>query len=354
MKSLAIRQVKTDPPQRENVRGLTLTDLENILSSIGEKSFRAKQIASWVYKRRAASFHDMTDLSQDLRDRLEKYLTLEGTPSVKTEQSHDGTIKLLLDLADGEKVESVLIPDGKRLTLCISTQAGCAMGCAFCCTGLTGFRRNLLAHEMIDQVFAAHSTLSQNTTITSYVLMGMGEPLVNYGEVKKFLTLATSTDCLGISPRRITLSTVGISQKVEIFGRDFRDVNLAVSLNATTDETRRSLMPSSKGFSIKRLINACSRYPLPKRRRITIEYVLLKGINDSIDDAKRLIKLLKGIPCKINLIPFNPFPGAKFQRSSEKVVHDFKSQLVKGNYTVMIRASKGNDISAACGQLRGC
>jgi len=206
---------------------------------------------------------------------------------------------------------------------------------------------------MIDQILAAHQPLSQNKKITNYVLMGMGEPLTNYGEVKKFLTLATSKDCLDISPRRITLSTVGIPKKVEIFGRDFRDVNLAVSLNATTDETRSFLMPSNKGFSLKTLLNTCSRYPLPKRKRITIEYVLLKGINDSIDDANRLIKLLKGIPCKINLIPFNPFPGATFQRPSDKVVHGFKEQLVKGSYTVMIRASKGNDISAACGQLRG-
>jgi 23S rRNA (adenine2503-C2)-methyltransferase len=204
MKSSAISHVKADPPLRENVRGLTLTDLEVILSSIGEKSFRAKQLASWVYKRRASSFDEMTNLSQELRDRLEKCLVLKDTPSVKTEHSHDGTIKLLLALEDGEKVECVLIPDGKRLTLCISTQAGCAMGCAFCFTGLTGFRRNLLAHEMVDQIFAAHNVLSRNKKITNYVLMGMGEPLTNYGEVKKFLTLATSKDCLEISPRRIT------------------------------------------------------------------------------------------------------------------------------------------------------
>lgn len=344
MKSLAISHVKADPPLRENVRGLTLTDLENILSSIGEKSFRAKQIASWVYKRRASSFHDMTDLSQELRDRLDKCLSLEDLSSVKTKQSHDGTIKLLLCLEDGEKVESVLIPDGKRLTLCISTQAGCAMGCVFCFTGLTGFRRNLLAHEMIDQIFAAMDTLNQSKKITNYVLMGMGEPLTNYGEVKKFLTLAISKDCLDISPRRITLSTVGIPKKIDTLGSEFRDVNLAVSLHATTEETRSLLMPSNKGFSLKRLINACRKYPLPNRKRITIEYVLLKGVNDSIDDAKRLTKLLKGIPCKINLIPFNSFPGAKFQRPSDKVVDAFKSQLVKGSYTVMIRASKGDDI----------
>ncbi len=354
MKSLAVSHVKADTPLRENVRGLTLTDLEDILSSIGEKSFRAKQIASWVYKRRASSFHEMTNLSQELRDRLEKCLTLKDTPSVKTEHSHDGTIKFLIGLEDGEKVECVLIPDGKRLTLCISTQAGCAMGCAFCFTGFTGFRRNLLAHEMIDQIFAAYNALSRNKKITNYVLMGMGEPLTNYGEVKKFLTLATSKECLEISPRRITLSTVGIPEKIDTLGSEFRDVNLAVSLNATTEETRSRLMPSNKGFSLKKLINACRQYPLPNRKRITIEYVLLKGINDSIDDAKRLIKLLKGIPCKINLIPFNPFPGATFQRPSDKVVDTFKSQLVKNRYTAMIRVSKGNDISAACGQLRGC
>lgn len=354
MKSSAISQVKPGPPLSQNVRGLTVADLEDILSSIGEKSFRAKQIASWVYKRRVSSFHEMTDLSQELRDRLGKRLTLEDAPSVEMEQSHDGTIKLLIGLEDGEKVECVLIPDGKRLTLCISTQAGCAMGCTFCFTGLTGFRRNLLAHEMIDQIFTAYNVLSRNKKITNYVLMGMGEPLTNYGEVKKFLTLATSKDGLEISPRRITLSTVGIPEKIDTLGSDFRDVNLAVSLNATTEETRSLLMPSNKGFSLKRLINTCRQYPLPNRKRITIEYVLLKGINDSIDDAKRLIKLLKGIPCKINLIPFNPFPGAKFQRPSDKVVDAFKSQLVKSHYTAMIRVSKGNDISAACGQLRGC
>jgi 23S rRNA (adenine2503-C2)-methyltransferase len=181
----------------------------------------------------------------------------------------------------------------------------------------------------------------------------MGEPLANYGKVKRFLTLATSKDCLDISPRRITLSTVGIPKKIDTLGSEFRDVNLAVSLNATTEETRSLLMPSNKGFSLKRLINTCRRYPLPNRKRITIEYVLLKGVNDSIQDAKRLVNLLKGIPCKINLIPFNPFPGAKFQRPSDKVVLDFKSQLVKARYTAMVRVSKGSDIYAACGQLRG-
>ena len=353
MKSLAIRQVKSDPPPGQNVRGLTVADLEDILCAIGEKSFRAKQIASWVYKRRATSFHDMTDLSQDLRDRLENCFTLENAYSVKMQESHDGTKKLLLSLEDGEKIECVLIPDGKRLTLCISTQAGCAMGCTFCCTGLTGFRRNLLAHEMIDQIFAAMDTLNQSKKITNFVLMGMGEPLANYGEVKRFLTLATSKDCLDISPRRITLSTVGIPKKIDTLGSEFRDVNLAVSLHATTEKTRSLLMPSNKGFSLKKLINACRTYPLPNRKRITIEYVLLKGVNDSIQDAKRLVNLLKGIPCKINLIPFNPFPGAKFQRPSDEVVIDFKSQLVNARYTAMIRASKGSDISAACGQLRG-
>jgi 23S rRNA (adenine2503-C2)-methyltransferase len=353
MRSLAIRHVSSDQVLQQNARGLTLSEFENIVCSLGEKRFRAGQITTWIYKRRAVSFQEMTDLSQEMRARLETCLSLDRVSATRIEQSRDGTRKLLLTLEDGEKVECVLIPDGKRLTLCISTQAGCAMGCIFCFTGITGFKRNLAAHEMIDQILAATEFLREGEKITNFVLMGMGEPLTNYSEVKRFLTIATAKDCLDISSRRITLSTVGIPNKLEALGREFNDINLAVSLHATIDEMRNFLMPVNKRYTLKRLIETCRTYSLPKRKRITIEYVLLKGFNDSIEDAKRLSKLLKGIRCKINLIPFNPFPGARFEPPSDETIRAFKSQLVKAHFTATVRASKGSDISAACGQLSG-
>ena len=334
-------------------RGLTILELEELFSYMGEKKFRTRQVTTWLYKKGVSSFHEMTDLSQDLRERLAEYLDLKVPAVIKVEKSVDGSRKFLLKFKDGEQIESVLIPDGERLTLCISTQAGCAMGCRFCMTGKTGLNRNLFAHEMVDQFFAARTLLTSQERITNLVLMGMGEPLANLKEVKRFLAVATDRECMDFSPRRVTLSTVGIPEKMEMLGREFREVSLAVSLNATTDDKRSFLMPVNRRFNLKTLLKACKDYPLPKRKRITIEYVLIKGVNDSLEDAGRLNKLLKGIPCKINLIPFNPFPGVRFERPSEDTILAFKSSLMASGYTAIVRTSKGSDILAACGQLRG-
>ncbi|MBI5327530.1 MAG: 23S rRNA (adenine(2503)-C(2))-methyltransferase RlmN [Deltaproteobacteria bacterium] len=335
----------------QNIKDLILEDIEQWLASVGEKPYRALQIFVWLFNRRASSFDNMTDLSQALRQRLKENFYM-GQPKILTrEKSKDGAEKLLLELEDENYIECVLIPEEDRLTLCISSQVGCPLDCGFCMTGKGGFVRNLKLHEMVDQVFAAQDILSGEQKITNLVLMGMGEPFLNYDEVLKFLNIATHQKGLAFAPRRITVSTSGIIPIIEKLGRETK-VNLAVSLNATTDEIRNQLMPINKKYPLKALLTACIKYPAARNRRITFEYILMQGINDSIEDAKRLAALLKDIKCKINLIPFNPFPDTDFKRPSDKVISTFHKILLDNNYVAIIRTSKGQDISAACGQLR--
>jgi 23S rRNA (adenine2503-C2)-methyltransferase len=247
-----------------------------------------------------------------------------------------------------------LIPDEDRQTLCISSQVGCQQACRFCLTGSGGFTRNLKAFEIADQVLEVERILRQERKrrITNIVLMGMGEPLANFDEVMAALKVITSEKGLGFSPRRVTISTDGLVPEIDRLGNCGVKVNLAVSLNATTDEVRDRIMPVNRRYPIKELLAACRRFPLEPRRRITFEYVLLKGVNDSVEDAHQLARLLRGIKCKVNLIPFNPFPGSEFKRPDDVAVRQFQKVLLDNHYTAPVRESRGSDISAACGQLR--
>jgi 23S rRNA (adenine2503-C2)-methyltransferase len=352
---------------RQNIK-MSREELAAALGELGLKKYRGGQIFAWLYGRGAVSFEDMTDIAGQERALLAGRFFLPRLRPAAVETSSDGTRKFLFRLDDGHGIESVLIPDEDRLTLCVSSQVGCGQACRFCLTGAGGFTRNLKAHEIVDQVVEVERSLVENAAgrgagegppllgterrITNLVLMGMGEPLANYDEVMKALAIVTAEKGLGVSPRRMTLSTAGLVPEMERLGKSGLKLNLAVSLNATTDEVRSRIMPVNRRYPLRDLLAACRRYPHEPRRRITFEYVLLRGVNDSAEDARRLVRLLHGIRCKINLIPFNPFPGSEFGRPEDGRVEQFQKILVAHHYTAPVRASRGRDISAACGQLR--
>jgi 23S rRNA (adenine2503-C2)-methyltransferase len=343
--------------RKTDLKALSKKQLEAFVHEQGLPAFRAKQLLHWIYERRVESVSDITEFSKDLRGSLSERAYISNLTLLARQSSADSTEKFLFGLSDGESIESVIIPDKDRLTLCISSQVGCAMMCRFCLTGKLKLKRNLKAHEIADQVISVNRLLGTGApssrasrSITNIVLMGMGEPLENLDEVAE--ALRRMTDLMGISKRRITLSTSGISPMIDELARKAPRVNLAISLNATTDEVRDRIMPVNRRYPLKSLLDACRRYPLEPRRRITFEYVLLQGINDTTDDARRLVKILKGIPCKVNLIPFNPYPGAPYRRPSDEEVEQFQKIVLGGNVTALIRKSKGQDILAACGQLK--
>ena len=334
---------------KTNLKALSKLELEDFIHGSGLPAFRNKQIIHWIYEKYAGSIQEITELSKDLRERLSEKAYVGNLEILKRQISKDGTEKFLFGLEDGESIESVLISDEDRLTLCISSQVGCAMSCRFCLTGTLGLKRHLEAHEIVDQVISANRAIGPRR-ITNIVLMGMGEPLANLDNVSEALWRITGL--MNISPRRITLSTSGIAPKILELAQKAPLVNLAISLNATTDKVRSYIMPINKTYPLKVLLDACRKYPLPPRRRITFEYVLLGGVNDSPEDAKRLISLLRSIPSKVNLIPFNPYEGSEFRRPEEETVLKFQDILIRGNMTALIRKSKGHDILAACGQLK--
>lgn len=335
--------------QKTNLKSLSKKELEAFITSSGLPAFRAKQILHWIYEKYVQSIQNITELSKELREKLSEKAYISNLELLDRQISKDGTEKFLFGLEDGETIESVLIPDEDRLTLCISSQVGCAMCCRFCLTGKMGLKRNLEAHEIIDQIISSNRIIKPRK-ITNIVLMGMGEPLANFDNVTD--ALWRITELMKISPKRITLSTSGIAPKILELPKKAPMVNLAISLNATTDAVRDYIMPVNKAYPLKVLLEACRRFSLPARRRITFEYVILKGINDTPEDAKRLVKLLKGILSKVNLIPFNPYEGSEFKRPDEESVLRFQDILIEGNITVLIRKSKGQDILAACGQLK--
>lgn len=358
------------------IKSLSHAELAGRLAATGTKSYRIDQIFDWLYRKRAASFDAMTNLPKGERQLLDTLFSLSLLPVIRSERSVDGTRKFLFGLDDGLTVESVLIPDEDRLTLCISSQVGCSQACRFCLTGASGFTRNLASGEILDQIIAVERFLSgagpqddrgeagheaeektqegsPDRRITNIVLMGMGEPLANFAEVTKALGIMLSEQGMGISGRRVTLSTAGLVPEMEKLGRTGLRVGLAVSLNASTDAVRDEVMPVNRRYPLTGLLGACRAYPLEPRRRITFEYVLLKDVNDSPEDAKRVAKLLRGIPCKVNLIPFNPFPGSAYERPGDDAVRRFQQVLLDRHITAPIRSSRGRDISAACGQLRG-
>jgi 23S rRNA (adenine2503-C2)-methyltransferase len=337
-----------------NIKSLSREELRSRLIEMGLKKYRADQILTWIYTHYALSFEDMTNIKKTERDALAAVFVIQAPKILRTEVSADGTRKFLFALKDKHTIESVLIPDEDRQTLCISSQVGCQQACRFCLTGSRGFTRNLRAHEIVDQVLEVSHVLSQEggRGITNIVLMGMGEPLANFADVVKAITIITSDTGLGFSPRRVTLSTAGLAPDIRNLGKSGVKVNLAVSLNATTDEVRNRIMPVNRRYPINELLAACRTFPLEPRRRITFEYVLLKNVNDSEEDAVRLATLLRGIKSKVNLIPFNPFPGSEFTRPDDAAVRRFQKILLDRHFTAPVRESRGRDISAACGQLR--
>jgi 23S rRNA (adenine2503-C2)-methyltransferase len=336
---------------RRSILDFTQTSLAQRLEKNGIEAYRAAQILRWIYRRQADSFDDMSNLSKALRHWLHRRFTLQRLPVEAVDVSRDGSRKYLFRLFDGKAVESVLIPERDHYTLCISSQVGCAQGCRFCMTGTLGLQRNLTAGEMLAQVRDIRREIGAEGRLTNVVFMGMGEPLANYRPLVSALGVMTDNDNgLGFSQRKVTVSTVGLVPKILALGRD-APVNLAVSLNAVDNSTRNRLMPINRRYPLEALLEACRRFPLPRSRRITFEYILIKGVNDSRANAVRLAKLLRPLRCKINLIPFNAYPLCEYERPAEDVVRLFQEILLAENYTVIIRHSKGGDIAAACGQL---
>lgn len=327
---------------------MTLPALEQFLQGQGKERYRAVQIFKWLYQHDAADFEEMTNVSKVLRAELSRTATISRLTPEMIEIGKDGTRKYLFVLEDGHSVESVIIPDEDRNTLCISSQAGCAMGCAFCLTGTFSLARNLTTAEIVNQILAVR----RDVEVRNIVMMGMGEPLHNLDNVIAALKIMVDDNGLQFSTRKVTVSTCGLVPELIRLGNEVT-VNLAVSLNATTDELRDRIMPVNRKYPLSELLAALKQYPLPGRRKITIEYVLLGGLNDTREDARRLVRLLSDIPCKINLIPFNPHDGADFVPPTQKSLDDFHKYLLDRNFTVITRDSRGSDISAACGQLKG-
>ncbi|MCE3222668.1 MAG: rlmN [Nitrospira sp.] len=336
---------------RTNLLAFTEDEMAAFVAPLGWPAFRTQQILRWLYQERVRAFTEMTNLSQKERAHLTDCCTIGRTTDAHIFTSEDGTRKFVLTLADGNQVECVLIPDEDRRTLCLSTQVGCTLDCGFCLTGRLGLQRNLRAHEIIDQVLLAQDHLGHAERLTNIVFMGMGEPLANLDAVADAVArLTNQTWGLGFSPRRITISTAGLASRIKDVVP--LKVNLAISLNATTDELRRHIMPAANRLhSLQALLAACREYPLPERDRLTFEYVLLADVNDRAEDASRLIKLLRGLRCKVNLIAFNPFPGSPYRRPSDTAIETFQNTLRMGHVDVYLRRSRGRDVLGACGQL---
>ncbi len=347
-----------DTAGRKNLVGLSRPELEAEMVAFGLEKFRARQLWHWIYHRGSTDFAAMTTLAKPVRDRLaEAYAVLRPTV-VRDLSSTDGTRKWLLRMPDGQEVESVHIPEEDRGTLCVSSQVGCTLTCRFCHTGTQRLVRNLTAAEIVAQVMLARDALGEwpappdGRMISNIVMMGMGEPLFNYENVAQALKIVMDGDGIAISKRRITLSTSGVVPAMKRCGEEL-NVNLAVSLHAVTDELRDLIMPINRKYPLAELMKACREYPgLSNARRITFEYVMLKGINDSPADARALVRLLEGVPAKINLIPFNPWPGAPYERSTERAIQVFGDIVNAAGYASPVRTPRGEDIMAACGQLK--
>jgi 23S rRNA (adenine2503-C2)-methyltransferase len=337
-----------------DLRTVTLDEAEAFAVAQGWPRFRGEQIWRWVHDQGARRFDDMTNLGRDTRARLAETAVLGGLDIAEVQTSHDGTRKLRLVTRDGQSIESVIIPDGDKTTQCISSQVGCAVDCQFCATAKLGLVRNLDAGEIVDQVYLARRLLAEvepGRRISYLVYMGMGEPLHNYDNVVRSLRILTHDKGAGLSQRRITVSTSGLVPKLERLGGEDVRPNLAVSLNAPSDAIRDAIMPINRKWNIAKLLGALRGYPLEQRRRITFEYVLLAGVNDSLDDAAQLARLLRGIRCKVNLIPFNPHPEAPYARPSHAAVAAFQDECRRLGLPVYLRIPRGDDIDAACGQL---
>ena len=353
---------RLDAQGRVPLIGLELPELTALFESHGFPAFRAKQVWNWIYQRGLRDFEGMNNLPKEMRGMLAEKYSIERPRLITEQKSEDGTIKWLIAMADGQQVEMVYIPEDTRGTLCISSQVGCTLTCKFCHTGTQPLVRNLGPHEILQQIMYARDVLNEwpeqgktaqeDKDLTNIVLMGMGEPLYNYANVAKGIRIAMDENGIGISKRRITLSTSGVVPQIKQCG-DELGVNLAISLHATTDEQRGQIMPINNKYPLAELIEACRTYPVASSiRRITFEYVMLKDVNDTDDDARRLAQLLKGVHAKINLIPFNPWPGSGFECSSGNRMHAFAKIMTEAGYDSPIRKPRGRDILAACGQLK--
>jgi 23S rRNA (adenine2503-C2)-methyltransferase len=351
------------PDGRPSLIGLDRLELEATLGTLGLPAFRARQVWHWLYHRGVTSFEAMTTLAKPVREQLAERFSIERPAVTRDQASVDGTRKWLIKMNDGQEVEAVHIPETDRGALCVSSQVGCTLTCRFCHTGTQPLVRNLGPDEILSQILTARDALGEwpapgtnpnNVTsmLTNIVMMGMGEPLYNYDNVAKALRIAMDGDGVAISKRRITLSTSGVVPMMRQCGAEL-GVNLAVSLHAVTDAIRDELMPINRAYPIRELMQACRDYPgATNARRITFEYVMLKGVNDSLADANALVRLLSGIPAKVNLIPFNPWPGSSFECSSRTQIERFAQVLLAAGYASPVREPRGRDILAACGQLR--
>lgn len=336
---------------RHDLAEMEVTELEQALETMGHARFHARQLFQWVHRRGVTDFGEMTDIGRDLRTSLAATFRIVTPELVRKETSSDGTTKFLLRLEDGQLIESVFIPDTPSNTFCLSTQVGCAMKCGFCLTGKMGIVRNLTAGEIVGQVRVLTRELGMLQSRFNIVLMGMGEPLHNYDAVMKALRLLNDEHGFALNPRRVTLSTVGVLPALERLATEPLMPNLAISLHATTEDQRDALVPINRKYGLKELLEACRRFPVKRRERITFEYVMLKDVNDTDLDARRLVRLLSGIKAKVNLLPVNEAAGIPYERPSDARVNRFAKIVADRGVTVSVRKSRGRDIRAACGQL---
>ena len=359
---------RNQAPNRE-LRSLNAEEVESTLAEWGHKSYRVTQILGWLYKKRACSIDEMSDLPQELRDQLAGSFLLKPLELAKEQRSRDGTVKFLWRLADGELIESVLIPasvgrDGNRSdrhTICVSSQVGCAYGCKFCASGLMGYKRNLDVYEIVDQVLAVERwhlakggepAKSQGGLVNNIVMMGMGEPLANYDNLIRALEIFNSSWGLNIGARKITVSTSGLAPQIRRLAEMPQQYHLAISLHGATDEVRDKIMPINRKYPLEELISACEAYQQAKGRMIWVEYILIDGVNTGLDQVEALSGLAKRLQCKVNLIPYNPVDGIELKRPSDETVGRFRDALHRKGVRVTVRIEKGTDIDAACGQLR--
>ena len=357
---------RTDAEGRIQLIGMNLAEMQAAMAAHGLPNFRSKQVWHWIYQRGVRDFESMANLPKDMRALLTEKYSIDRPEIVTEQRSSDGTIKWLLSMSDGQKIETVFIPESDRGTLCVSSQVGCTLTCKFCHTGTQPLVRNLGPHEILQQIMHARDVLDEwpktgakkadedgdGRGLTNIVMMGMGEPLYNYQNVAKALKIAMDEDGLGISKRRITLSTSGVVPQIKQCGEEL-NVNLAISLHATHDEQRSAIMPINNKYPLAELLEACRNYPgVSTIRRITFEYVMLKDVNDTDDDARRLMMMLRDIPCKVNLIPFNDWEGSGYECSTRERIKAFAKILEDDGYDAPIRRTRGADILAACGQLK--
>ncbi len=339
--------------KKTNIRLLSLDEIIDILKGLGEKPFRAKQIYEWIWKKNAHAFDDMTNISKGLREKLEEQFYMDGVSLTETQISKDKTIKCAFKTLDGEVIEGVLIPTAKRTTACISSQVGCSLACKFCATGKLKLKRNLSHGEIVDQVVHLKNLAKEkyDKNLSNIVYMGMGEPLLNYKNMLRSIDIITSEEGLGMSPKRITVSTAGIAKMIRKLGDDEVRFNLALSLHAANDEKRSKIMEINDSNNLETLSEALQYFYDKTGTRVTFEYIIFKDFNDSLKDAEELAEFAKCVPCKVNIIEYNPIDDGEFQRTTRERTDAFAQFLEEKNMIVNVRRSRGKDIDAACGQL---